>query len=374
MRTPALLLGAAVATAAQPLAAQPGALVARIDSAVPALLREANAPGAAVAMVEGGRIVLARGYGVANVATGARFTARTPLNVASVSKAVTALGAMRLWREGRLPLDAPVNSLARRWRLPDGAAPAESVTVRRLLSHTAGVGIGAVPWFRADSAAPSLLEVLDGRAGDRGPLRIEAAPGAAWRYSGGGYTLLQLVMEDVTGERFEAWMERAVLRPLGMRESTFGTARPGAAVGYDEAGNPVPAYRFVGTSAGGLWTSADDFARLMRAYARAWSGTDRRVIGRAELDQVARPMAAVTLEGVSGATYGLGHGTHRAPDGRTYVYHSGGNPGARAYFIVSPDRGDGVFVATNSDNGVPVITRVLQIWGDAHGGGLPPLF
>ncbi|HEX6631250.1 MAG TPA: serine hydrolase domain-containing protein, partial [Gemmatimonadaceae bacterium] len=179
---------------AAPLAAQGDvrALAARLDSAVPALLAESHAPGAALSVVEGGRIVLARGYGVANVATGARLNEHTPVNVASVSKAVSAWGMMRLVREGKLQLDAPVNGLVRRWRLPDGAWPAESVTVRRLLSHTAGVGIASVPWFPADSAAPSLEDVLSGRAGGRGALAIEAAPGSAWRYSGGGYTLLQL--------------------------------------------------------------------------------------------------------------------------------------------------------------------------------------
>jgi CubicO group peptidase (beta-lactamase class C family) len=136
----------------------------------------------------------------------------------------------------------------------------------------------------------------------------------------------------------------------------------------------VPAYRYVGTSAGGLWSSAHDMARLLRAYARTWSGADRRVLDRAQLEEIARPVAPVVLEGVSGAVYGLAHGTHRAPDGQLYLYHSGGNPGFRAYLIVAPERGDGVFIAVSSDHGVPVITRVLQLWGEAHGGGLPPLY
>jgi CubicO group peptidase (beta-lactamase class C family) len=350
------------------------ALVSRLDSAVPALLREAHAPGAAVAMVEGGRIVLERGYGLANVATGEPFTSHTTLNVASVSKAVSAWGILRLAREGRMPLDAPVDGLVHRWRLPDSASLAGGVTVRRLLSHTAGVGIPSVPWFRADSAAPSLEDVLEGRAGGRGPLRMEAAPGGAWRYSGGGYTLLELAAEETSGEGFDAYMRERVLRPLGMVESGFGIPGRDAAVGYDEAGQAVPAYRYVGASAGGLSTSAHDFARLLRAYGRAWSGANRRVLDRAELEEMARPAAPVVLEGVTGAFYGLGHGTHRAPDGRLYLYHSGGNPGFRAYFIVAPERGDGVFIAVSSDNGVPVITRVLQLWGEAHGGGLPPLY
>jgi len=371
-----LALAAAIAAAPRPLDAQTDvrALVARLDSAVPALLRESHSPGAAVAVVEGGRIVLERGYGVANVATGAPFTSHTPLNVASVSKAVSAWGFLRLAREGRMPLDTPVNALVRRWRLPDGAAPAREVTVRRLLGHTGGVGVPSVPWFRADSAVPSLEDVLEGRAGGRGPVRVETAPGSGWRYSGGGYTLLQLAAEETSGVEFEAYMRERVLRPLGMKESGFGIPGRGAATGYDEGGQPVPAYRYVGAAAGGLMASAHDFARLLRTYGRAWSGADRRVLSRTELEEMARPMAPVVLEGVSGAFYGLGHGTHRAPDGRLYLYHSGGNPGFRAYFLVAPERGDGVFIAVSSDNGVPVITRVLQLWSEAHGGGLPPLY
>src|SRR5689334_8720923 len=107
-------------------------------------------------------------------------------------------------------------------------------------------------------------------------------------------------------------MRRRVLRPLGMGESGFDAPGAGAAVGYDEAGKPVPAYRYVGASAAGLWTSAHDFARLLRAYGRAWSGADRRVLTRAQMEEMARPVAPVVLEGVSGACYGLGHGTHRA--------------------------------------------------------------
>ena len=170
-------------------------------------------------------------------------------------------------------------------------------------------------------------------------------------------------------------MARNVLRSRGM-ESTFDAPDAATAVGYDEEGKPVPRLRYVGASAGGLLASAHDFARLMRAYGRAWSGADRRVLRRAELEEMARPVAPVKIEGVEtpGATYGLGHGTHRAADGRLFLYHSGGNPGARAYLIVSPDRGDGLFVAVNSDNGIPVVVRLVQIWGAAHGGDLPPLF
>ncbi|HVG43953.1 MAG TPA: serine hydrolase domain-containing protein, partial [Longimicrobium sp.] len=217
MRIHLAVITAAFLAAPRPLAAQTDvrALVSRLDSAVPALLREAHAPGAAVAVVEGGRIVLERGYGAANVASGAPLTARTTLNVASVSKPVAAWGILRLAREGRMPLDTPINSIVRRWRLPDSASPASGVTVRPLLSHTGGVGIPSVPWFLADSAAPSLEDVLDGRAGGRGPLRVEAAPGAGWRYSGGGYTLLELAAEETSGEGFDAYMRERVLRPLG---------------------------------------------------------------------------------------------------------------------------------------------------------------
>lgn len=371
----AVLAGCSTAAPAPETLRAPG-FQARLDSVIPALLREHGVPGFAVGVVERGRVAFTQGYGVADVASGRPMTGRTLLNFASVSKPVAAWGVLRLVREGSLSLDAPVNDVLRRWRLPASEHGTDGVTVRRLLSHTAGLSVPSAPFFPAGSALPTLEQVLSGGAGDRGPVVVQYPPGARWAYSGGGYAVLQLLVEETAGEPFGAYMRRAVFAPLGLEHTTFAPAAvsgEGVATGYDEEGKPVAPYRLVGAAAGGLYSSVDDFARFLAAY----TGRGReRVLGRELFDTMLTDVAAVELEGGAGAgaRYGLGHGVHRTASGERLVYHSGGNPGYLAYFLVMPDRGDGLVLATNGSAGVPLLIRVVQLWGEHYGVDLQPIY
>ncbi|HEX5871664.1 MAG TPA: serine hydrolase domain-containing protein [Longimicrobium sp.] len=348
---------------------------ARVDSLMPALLAGSGVPGVAVGIVEGGQVVAARGYGVADRASGRPMTARTLLNFASVSKPVTAWGVLHLVDGGSLSLDAPVGPALRRWRLPPSEHGTEGVTVRRLLSHTAGISVPSAPWFPADTTLPTLEQVLRGEAGGRGAVRVEHPPGARWVYSGGGYAILQLMVEEASGQPFAEHMRRAVFAPLGMRRTTFAPAAVSGgdvATGYDEEGNPVAPYRLVGEAAGGLYSSVEDFARFLTAY----TGPRRVILEPRTFETMLTAVADVELEGadVAGARYGLGHGVHRTPSGERVVYHSGGNPGYLAYFLVMPERGIGMVLAANGSGGVPVLTRLLQLWSEHYGVPLQPVY
>jgi CubicO group peptidase (beta-lactamase class C family) len=381
-RLTGVLLPAAVLFACAPTAHTPGVrrardFAAQLDSVVPALMRENGVPGFAVGVVEHGRVAFTQGYGLADVAAGRPMRAGTLMNFASVSKPVTAWGVLRLVDAGTLPLDAPIGPLLHRWQLPASPLGTEGVTVRRLLSHTAGLSVPATPWFPADTTLPSLEAVLRGEAGERGPVTVQYAPGARWAYSGGGYAVLQLMVEEASGRPFAEYMRGTVFEPLGMRRTTFAPAAvvgEGMATPYDEQGNPIAPYRLVGAAAGGLFSSADDFARFLTAYARPGSG----VLRPATFETMLTDVAAVQLDGAdmdaTSARYGLGHGVHRTRGGERLVYHSGGNPGARAYFLVIPERGDGLVLISNSDNSVPVIARLLELWSERQGVDLPPLF
>lgn len=357
----------------RPPESSPHPLVTRIDSLVPRLLDETGTPGAVVTIVEDGRTVLARGYGFRDAVEKAPMTDTTLINVASLSKAVTTWGVLRVWQDGLLSLKAPVNRYLRSWKLEGDGFDTSRSTVERLLNHTAGVGLPAVPWFPVDSAVPALREVLRGEAGESDPVRVIRRPGEAWDYSGGGYTVLQLLIEEITGLPFDQFMRDSVFAPLGMHRSTFGAPPDGAARGYDEDGEPQRPSRYVGASAGGLLTTAGDFGRLLQAYTTAWD-SGNEVLDFSTLRRVADGPIPVELDGVSGAFYGLGHGVHETRDGRLLLYHSGGNPGFKAYFIVDPAGGDGLFAAVNSDNGVPLLAALREYWGEAHGDDLPPLF
>lgn len=370
----ALLSGCAAGRPA-PDARPPSGFAARVDSVLPALLRESGVPGVAVGVMEGGQVAFTRGYGLADRASGRPMTARTLLNFASVSKPVTAWGVLHLVQGGSLSLDAPVGPSLRRWRLPASEFDNDGVTVRRLLSHTAGISVPSVPWFPADTALPTLEQVLRGEAGGRGPVRVEHQPGARWVYSGGGYDILLLMVEEASGQSFAEYMRRTVFAPLGMHRTTFAPAAVSGgevATGYDEEGNPVAPYRFVGAAAGGVYSSVEDFTRFLTAYA----GSRHGILDQRTFDTMLTPVAGVQLEGadVAGARYGLGHGVHRTRSGERIVYHSGGNPGYLAYFLVMPERGIGLVLATNGSAGVAVIARVVRLWGEHYGLDLPPLY
>jgi CubicO group peptidase (beta-lactamase class C family) len=144
---------------------------------------------------------------------------------------------------------------------------------------------------------------------------------------------------------------------------------------YGEDGRLVPGYRLVGEAAGGLNTTVRDFVRFLAAYvATDGQAPGRKIVSPASLKLMTSPIAKVELQSVKGAMYGLGHGVHRAATGDLIVYHSGGNPGVRAYFLVSPTQGNGIIVITNSDKGAPVLQEVIRLWGEHYKVDLQPIY
>jgi len=244
--------------------------------------------------------------------------------------------------------------------------------------HTGGLSVPSVPFFPLDSAHPSLESVLSGAAGDRGPVSIVKRPGETWSYSGGGYTVLELMVEEVTGSLFNAHMHTAIFTPLGMDRSSFDPAsdRLAIAVGYDENGKAIQRHRWVGEAAAGLYTTARDFGRLLEAYAAMQSGQAGAPLSQAWFALFARPGVAIVLPGVEtgGAEYSLGHITASTQAGGRAVYHSGGNPGFAAYFIYSLDRRAGVFVVANSERGIDGIRAAAAQWGKHYGVNVPAIF
>jgi CubicO group peptidase (beta-lactamase class C family) len=293
-------------------------LASRVDRAVRAA-RDDEVPQVAVAIVHRGRVAWTRGYGGA--------TAATPFQVGSISKPVAALGLLRLARARGISLDAQLSP--RGWRTRRG------VTLRRLLSHTAGLSVGGYQGLDPARPLPSTLDELQGR-GEGPPVVAEDAPGERLRYSGGGYTVAQLWAEQTSGRPFAAFMRTTALGPLGMARSTFAQTRPaGAAAGNDADGDPIPSYRYAALAAAGLWSTADDIGRFL-----AFTVSD---------DPLARAMRR-PAPGTGGA-WGLGLEVQELPGGRTLIEHDGVNRGWHARIAAEPSSGWGVAVLTNSDVG-----------------------
>lgn len=275
--------------------------------------------------------------------------------VASLSKWITAWGVMTLVEQQRIDLDAPVSRYLTRWQLPPSEFDHDGVTVRRLLAHTAGLTDGLGFRGYAPGETPLAIERELTHAEDAMPrasdARVGAPPGTTWRYSGGGYLLLQLLIEEVTHESFDDYMRRAVLLPLGMTASTFVDPDPARLADfYGADGSKAIHYRFTAVGAASLYTSVSDLIRFLQAQVQGPDGAPpgRSVLAPATLEAMRVPQAF--LYGLP--VWGLG-ATLYVPNGAGswVVGHDGSNhPAINTTARIDPATGDGI-VVLESGNG-----------------------
>lgn len=336
-------------------------LLARLDAEVPGWLKQADVPGAAVAVIQGGVVTATRGYGLANVKKNIPVTPTTGFNVGSISKTIAAWGVMTLVEQGKLDLDAPVETYLTRWHLPDTKFDERGVTIRRLLSHTAGLSLHGYPGWGPHKVLPTLEQSLSGKTNGAGAVYLITDPGTRWQYSGGGYTLAQLIVEEVTGKSFEDYIREAVLRPLGMTASDYHLSKEliaRSSLAYVERSSPTPNPRFTEQAAAGLHTTVEDLAKFAAAALATDTGkpAGRGVLKPQTVELMLTPAPA------SNGAYGLGYATTLRSTGRRGRGHGGSNRGWEAVFDVMPETGDGIVVLTNSSNGGQVYQSVVQTW------------
>ncbi len=345
------------------------------DSGAPRTLKQRMAamkvPGLSIAVVEGGRIVWAQGYGMRDVADGSPVDTGTLFQAASISKPVSATVMFRLIEQGRLSLDEDVNDQLTSWKVPANQfTTVEKVTPRRLVSHMAGTTVAGFDGYSAGDPLPTLPQILDGSPpANSAPVRVTDIPGAHERYSGGGVTILQLLMQDITGKPFDVLANELVLAPVGMRQSTFVQPLPArlasrAATGYDAARTAIPGkyHVYPEQSAAGLWTTPSDLARFMLAIGRSYRGEKDGILKQASAREMLTPIPRGS---------GLGFGLSGAGDAFRYR-HNGGNAGFTCYAVAFAGAGRGVVIMSNSDNGLTVIHELGRALSREF--GWPPLW
>jgi CubicO group peptidase (beta-lactamase class C family) len=341
------------------MSVSPSTSSSAVEDAALRALADSSTPGLAVALVCHGRVAWAAGYGVTDQATGEPVTSATRFQAASVSKPVTAWGVLRLVEQGRIGLDEPVIGHLRRWRPPQSPFQADGITVRRLLSHTAGLSVHGYAGQALDRPLPPIEASLSGEAGGSFPVELLEAPGRRWLYSGGGYSVLQLLVEELSGRPFAEFMRAEVLERLGMSASGFLWRRtPATACPHDADGGRIPDFAFAEQAAAGLVTTAPDLARFVAA---ALPGPDGEPPGRGVVRPAGLRLALTAVPGTEGR-WGLGYGLGRLPSGDRLAYHEGANRGWRAGLALLPDRGAGIVVLANSDAGSAPINAVVQHW------------
>lgn len=375
-----VLMICAIAMTAMPCRAEEryDSLARQLEETAPALVEALPGdPGLAIAMVDAGKMRHARAFGTADPAHRAPFTPNTPINFASVSKPVSAWVLLHFLEANRIAFDASIPDYVDRLQLPESEYSATEITFRRALSHTAGLSMPSAPTFPADEPMPSVETVLAG--GDSEPgLRIVSRPGGDWSYSGGGFLFMQAALEETTGIAFADYAKQHLFAPLGLDGIAFGlndAIRDQAAVGHDAEGNVVAAYHLPGP-AGGLFASIREFGEFMTLYAPQNAERRRKYLSDEAFATMTAPEAPVKLDGaeVPGADYGLGHGVFDTGNGERLVFHSGGNPGVVAYFLMSLESGNGIAIACSSRACVPALARVLDDWAATYEVELPPLF
>jgi CubicO group peptidase (beta-lactamase class C family) len=320
-------------------------------------LMRGRVPGVSIAVFHDGRIIYARGFGVSETGGTRAVTPETLFQAASISKPIAATAALALVEQGKLALDEPVNGRLRTWRIPDSPAAGDvPVTLRHLLTHGAGLTVSGFPGYPVSSPLPTIVQILDGASlANTPPVRIDQRPGSVSRYSGGGFTVAQLLLTDAAGEPFAELMRRLVLAPAGMERSTFAQPLPAelretAAMGHRGTSPIAGGYHvYPELAAAGLWTTPSDLAR----WALALSADFR--IGEGKL---LRRETAITM-----MTPGLGNrglGVQVAGSGEWQSFnHGGGNEGYRALLFAYPGKGDGIVIMTNSGSGNSLMQPVL---------------
>jgi CubicO group peptidase (beta-lactamase class C family) len=243
-----------------------------LDDTIVALMQKRHVPGLSLAVVHDGKIVRARGYGVIENGGTTPVTADTLFQAGSVSKPVAAFGVLRLVDGGKLTVDADVNTALKSWHVPENEfTKTEKVTLRRILSHRAGLTVHGFPGYAVGATRPTLIQVLDGAPPANTPaIRVDVEPGSIARYSGGGYTVMQQLVVDVTGKPYPDFMRDTVLQPLGMLASSYEqplseTRAAKTATGHLPGGKVVPGrwHVYPEMAAAGLWTTASDLARFV---------------------------------------------------------------------------------------------------------------
>ena len=325
-------------------------------------LRHHKAPGVSVAVIKDFKIDWAAGYGVRDAETREPVTAETLFQAGSISKPVAAMAALKKVEQGRLSLDEDVNAKLTSWKLPENEFTAKKkVTLANLLSHTAGLTVHGFPGYAAGEPTPTVPQVLDGREpANTAPVRVDLEPGTRFRYSGGGTTVAQLLLTDTERKPFPEIARETVLAPLGMDDSTYEQPLPPArarraASGHKADGRIVPGkfHVYPEMAAAGLWTTPSDLARFGIEVQLSLHGKSNRVLSKASAERMVTPY-------LSSSDVGLGFfKDQRGPS--VYFGHNGADEGFRANLVLHREKGYGVAVMVNSDNGqiIGEITRAV---------------
>ena len=339
-----------------------------LDDVITSLMAKRQIPGLSLAVFENGTIVKAKGYGVVEVGSAVPVTTDTLFQAGSVSKSISAVGALALVDEGKLSLDTNVNGALRTWRVPENVFTTENkVTLRRLLSHSAGLTVHGFSGYEVGVPRPTLAQILNGeKPANSEAIRVDRTPGSEWRYSGGGYTVMQQLLVDVTGQTFPDFMRKHVLVPLGMRTSSFEQPLPPDRAALAASGHypgkilkvvPGRWHVYPEMAAAGLWTTPSDLARFAIALQDTFAGRMHPVISSAMAGQMMT---------VQKANDGLGVFLEGGGEARRFE-HSGRNEGFDTQLTAYLKSGQGAVIMINANDNSMTVANIMGKIAEVYG-------
>ncbi len=324
-----------------------------------------HVPGFSIVVIDDYKIAWAKAYGVTDAGSKTPVTTKTLFQAGSISKPVAATGALWLVEQGRLSLDEDVNIKLKSWKVPENEfTKTERVTLRRLMSHTAGLTVHGFPGYDVDEPLPTLVQIFNGeKPANTAPIRVDVVPGTIERYSGGGVTIEQQLMIDVTGKPFPEFMKANVLEKIGMADSSY--AQPLAkdwatrtAAGTYADGKTVRGrwHVYPEMAAAGLWTTPTDLAKFAIEIALSKQGKANHVLSEKMTNTMLTPVKEQA-----------GLGLFLDKDNPGQFGHNGADEGFQALLTMNANTGNGVVIMANSDRGIATADLVLEVVAKEYG-------
>ena len=312
-------------------------------------------PGVSIAIVENGKIKWAKGYGYANTETGTKVNASTLFQAGSISKPLAALSALKLFENDSLDLNKDVNYYLKNWQIPENKfTETEKVTLEKLLTHTAGMTVHGFPGYQQTDKFPEIIDVLNGN-GNTGKIVVDTIPGSIWRYSGGGYTVMEKVVEDVSGLSLDDYMSKNILLPIGMKNSTYQQPiakefQNNISAAYDGNGELIKGLwnNYPEQAAAGLWTTPSDLAMYCMEIQDIVQGKKNGVLTKETVDKMLTKHKN---------DWGLGPSLQNEKDSLIFG-HGGKNAGFTNDMKAYVYQGNAIIVMTNADNGSKLISEI----------------
>jgi CubicO group peptidase (beta-lactamase class C family) len=346
-----------------------------------------NVPGVSIAVINSDEIEWAKGYGTLEVGGNKSVTPDTLFQSASIGKSLTAAATAYFVETGYLSLDENVNDKLVSWQVPENwFTKRKKVTLRKLLSHSAGMTVHGFRGYAEGEKIPTLLQILDGKPpANNDPIRVDKTPGKAFRYSGGGFQVIQQLLEDIQKEPFSVIMQESVLKPCGMTSSAYELLLPedridSAATAHNINGIPVVGkwHNLAAFGAGGgLWTAPTDLARFAIEISKAYKGKSDKIVSQKFAEIMLTPQTGTGNFGrrvskllpgfCSQIKYGLGFILCDKDDDFIF-WHGGHNlPGYRSLLVVMPEKEQGIVIMINGEKGAMLTAEIFYSFAQAYG-------